>query len=156
MTTVTADERDEALVDARMAMLDRIRGPRVGDYVRFADGTERRISYHWRSSPSRKDEGCTCEVGDAVEYHGHRDHCPAEPWDGGCQTSDGGSFYLGDGYVSMSGSLYPCVPTSSLVLTEETKHGSVWIFHHDHACAHNGVHFEREFRVYTCDQEAPR
>lgn len=29
---------------------------------------------------SRNDPGCTCAVGDAVEYHGHRHSCPCDPY----------------------------------------------------------------------------
>src|SRR5689334_9255388 len=125
---ITADERDEQIVASRMAKLDEQAGPRVGDFVRFADGTLRRVSYHWHG-----DDG----------------------WDGGCQTSDAGSYHLGNYGVSMSGSLYSSVPTDALVLTDERMAGDVWIFHHDMAGAGRGVHFQPEFRVYTCDREAP-
>lgn len=127
--TAVLDGRDEAIIAERMAKLDAKAGPRVGDFVRFADGTLRRISYHWRD-----DEG----------------------WDGGCQTSDAGSYYLGNYGVSMSGGLFPCVPTESLTLTDEQRDGAVWIFHHDVHRAHNGVHASVPFRVYACPQEANR
>lgn len=122
------DPRNVEIIERRVAKLDAREGPRVGDYVRFADGTLRRCSYHWSD-----DAG----------------------WDGGMQTSDGGSFYLGEGYVSMSGSLYSCVPTDSLKPTDETRPGSVWIFNHDMHRAHNGFNFEIPFRVFTCDLPAP-
>jgi hypothetical protein len=125
----TADERDAQHVAECMAALDERPGPRVGDFVIFADGTTRRISYHWRD-----DAG----------------------WDGGCQTSDSGSYHLGRYGVSMSGSLCSTVPTDSLVLTAERRQGSVWVFHHDFAGAGRGVTFYPLFRVYTCDREAPR
>jgi hypothetical protein len=128
-TMLQADERDAAIVAERMARLDTRDEPRVGDYVRFADGTLRRVSYHWRD-----DEG----------------------WDGGCQTSDGGSFYLGNAGCSFSGSLYSCVPTESLKLTSERLPGPVWIFHHDQHRAHNGVTFMPDFRVYDCPHDPPR
>jgi hypothetical protein len=129
MTVSTIDERDLELVRERMATLDARQGPRVGDFVRFADGTLRRISYRW-----------TDDTG----------------WDGGCQTSDGGSYYLGTHGVSMSGSLHPTVPTDSLRLTDERMDGSVWVFHHDMHRAHNGVDVTVSFRVFECDREAPR
>jgi hypothetical protein len=124
------DERDAAIVATRTASLDELDGPRVGDYVRFADGTERRISYA----------------------------TPAEwlPEVDSIQTSDGGSWYLGDGYVSFSGGLHPGVERASLTLTDETQRGSVWIFHHDYATAHNGVNASIPFRVYECSLEATR
>ena len=125
----TADARDEEIVARRMKKLNEVEGPRVGDFVRFTDGTLRRISYRWNDG---------------------------EGWDGGCQTSDHGSYYLSEYGVSMSGSLHPCVPTESLQRTDECRDGSVWIFHHDWAKAHNGVDFMVPFRVYECDREAPR
>jgi hypothetical protein len=39
------DDRDKAILAARVAAFDSTEGPRVGDYVRFADGVTRRISY---------------------------------------------------------------------------------------------------------------
>lgn len=70
--------------------------------------------------------------------------------DGPVQTCDGGSFYLGNGYVSMSGSLYRGVPMDTLTPTEETRPGAVWFFHHDWHTAHNGVHVQITFRVWEC------
>ena len=125
----TSDERDVAIVQARMNEMDARQDPRVGDYVRFASGELHRISYHWTDG---------------------------EGWDGGVQTSEGGSFYLGKGYCDFSGSLHPCVPTDSLSLTDERKAGAVWIFHHDHHTAHNGVTFAPDFRVYACELNANR
>lgn len=124
MTTDTLtpelDDRDRALVAERAAAYDRINGPRVGDFVEFADGVIRRVSH---------------------------------VWDNGVQTSDGGSFYLGDGYISFSGGLYPQIPFSSLSETGEKRNASVWIFHHDWAKAHNGVGAEIPFRVFKADRE---
>lgn len=122
------DERDRAIVASRTALLDEVPGPREGDYVRFADGTERRVSHVW----------------------------PADWGSNTIQTSDGGSWYLGNGYCSFSGSLYTGVPPESLTLTDETRAGSVWIFHHDYACAGNGVPVSIPFRVYQCSHEATR
>lgn len=122
-----ADTTDTALVAARVAAMDARPGPRVGDFVRFACGTVRRISYHWKS---------------------------AMGWDGGIQTSDTGSFHLGEHGVSFSGSLYRCVPINSLTETDERRDGAVWIFHHGFARAHSAVHFEVLFRVYACTEEA--
>ena len=119
----TMDERDRAILAERVADLQTIEGPRVGDFVIFADGVERRISHHW---------------GDSV------------------QTSDGGSWYLGDGYCNFSGSLHPGVPVDSLTSTGETKPGAVWFFHHDSWRAHNGVQASAPFRVFSCSEESTR
>jgi hypothetical protein len=125
------DERDAAFIAAAMASLDALEGPRVGDFVRFACGTLRRISH---------------------------------AWDDGPQTSDGGSWHLGRvgkgwddegrGFVSFSGSLHRTVPWSTLTRTDERRLGLIWTFHHDHACAHNGVTTSVPFRVYTCTERA--
>jgi hypothetical protein len=123
------DDRDIAIIHRRLDAFDERTGPRVGDYVRFADGVLRRISYHWTDGTG---------------------------WDGGCQSSDGGSFHLNDGGCSFSGSLYSTVPTESLTLTDERRDGRAWIFHHDLPKAHNGVDFIAECRVYESSANAPR
>jgi len=117
----TLDTRDAAILAERVTTLDKQTGPRVGDYVRFADGTVRRISYDW---------------GDSL------------------QTSAGGSYYLGNGYVSMSGSLYSGVPAETLTDTGERKDGRVWFFHHDYHTAGGGIDVVTSFRVYACTLEA--
>ena len=95
-------------------------------------------------------------VGDWVEFTDGVSRRISHLWPESAQTSDGGSFYLGDGYVSMSGALHDSVPTDSLVITGERRAGAVWFFHHDHATAHNGVETTLLFRVYTCNLPAPR
>lgn len=123
------DERDDAILAERVAALDAVEGPRVGDFVRFNEGTVRRISYIWR------DEHETAF---------------------NVQTSDGGSFYLGNGYVSMSGSLYSGVKLDTLTLTDETRTGSVWFFHHDMAGQDRGVGARMTFRVFECSGSPTR
>lgn len=115
------DERNAQLVAERMEELESQGGPQVGEYVRFLDGTLRRISYHWKDG---------------------------EGWDGGVQTSDGGSFHLGRHGVSFSGSLYSAIPTEALRETDETLPASVWVFHHDFAGAGRGVDTSVEMRVW--------
>jgi hypothetical protein len=124
------DTRDWEIVAHREQLLDEVTGPRVGDFVEFAGGTTRRVSYIWHD-----------EHGEALSV----------------QTSDGGSFYLGDGYVSMSGSLYGGVKPGTLTRDETRgRLGSVWIFHHDWHTAGGGVDTEIKFRVYHCTENAPR
>ena len=123
------DERDARIALDRSRHLDLIDGPRVGDFVEFADGRTRRVSF---LSP---DEWLP-EI-DSV------------------QTSDGGSFYLSGSYVSFSGSLYQGVPRSALVATDERRPGDCWIFHHDQWGAGNGVPVVVPWRVFTCEREAP-
>jgi hypothetical protein len=122
------DERDCRIVQKRMGAFLALEGPQVGDYVKFADGIERRISYMWQAEDGLR-----------------------------CQTSDGGSWYLGDGYCSFSGSLHPAVPGSSLKLVGVIRRGSCWFFHHDWQMAHNGVDVELPmFNEWHCSLEAPR
>lgn len=123
------DERDRQIIWERRHSIELIEGPRVGDFVDFADGERRRVSYIWAD-----------EHGQAFSV----------------QTSDGGSYYLGNGYVSMSGSLYSGVGPETLAFTGETAPGSAWIFHHDYRTADNGVDVTIPFRVYRCSVDAPR
>lgn len=126
------DERDLEITAARMGAFLEDRSPKVGDYVKFADGVERRISYVWRFEDT-------------------------EPGEYSVQTSDGGSFYLGDGYCTFSGSLHTGVPASTLTLTGTVRRGSCWFFHHDHHCRDNGVDIEPAiFDEWTSTEEAPR
>jgi hypothetical protein len=133
LTTGALDERDWLILQDRLAELDTIDGPRVGDWVVFADGVERRISQRWQF-PADED-------GPAIDA---------------VQTSSGGSFYLGDGYVSFSGGLFGSVPTATLEATGQFREGRVWFFHHDHWTAHNGVQSVGLFRVFLCSEVAPR
>lgn len=115
-------ERDAAILAERVEALDAIAGPRVGDFVRFADGTMRRASHDW--------------FGESM------------------QTSTGGSFYLGKGYVSFSGSLFHGVSPETLTDTGERKDGRVWFFHNDYATAGGGVDAVVSFRVFECSLDA--
>ena len=128
-TATTLDERDRQIMWERRDSIELIDGPRCGDYVEFADGTTRRVSHVW-----------------------------GEDWgeDSGVQTSDGGSFYLGNGYVSFSGGLYRMVKMGTLTLTGERRPGRAWFLHHDWATRDNGVGVTIPFRVYTCSENAPR
>jgi hypothetical protein len=125
------DDRDQAIVDRRLARMDSIEGPRVGDWIVFADGVERRISHSYYV---------------------------ADGWDENTyQTSAGGSWYLEEsGHCSFSGSLYPTVPGGTLTDTGELRDGSAWIFHHDWHTAGGGVDFRVPLRVFASSEEAPR
>ena len=130
MTVTDAlDERDRQIIWERRNSIELIEGPRVGDYVEFADGITRRVSHVWDES-----------WGDTS----------------GVQTSDGGSFYLGNSYVSFSGGLYRMVKMGTLTDTGEQRPGRAWIFHHDYATADNGMDVTIPFRVYRCTENAPR
>lgn len=117
------DERDTEIFVRRFHSFYDHHGPRVGDYVQFSDGVERRISHVWPDS---------------------------------IQTSDGGSWYLGEGFVSFSGGLYLGVKPETLTDTGGRKPGSVWFFHHDYATAGGGVTTAMDFRVFACTEAATR
>lgn len=71
-------------------------------------------------------------------------------WDEyGVQTSPGGSFYLGDGFTSFSGTLNPTIPTEKLKDTGEISQGSFWFFSKDYRAAGNSIHIEAPCRVYN-------
>ena len=69
-------------------------------------------------------------------------------WGDGLQSSAGGSFYLGNGYGSFSGSLDPMIPQDRIQPTGELLLGWFWFFHHDFAGAGRGVNCEMLCRVY--------
>lgn len=132
------DEHDQAILTARQTMLDKLNHPRVGDWVDFANGVSRRISHIWPHDHTRD----TATKG-------------LHPKDGLQTSHDGYGYYLGEGYISFSGSLYRSVEARTLTLTEEKRNGRVWFFHHNHAQAHNGVETTIPFRVYKCNLPAP-
>lgn len=119
------DARDLEIRAKRMELYERRDGPRVGDYVRFAGGTMARIS-------------ATDIEDDYFQPAGSNQR-----------------FYLGNGFIEFSGSLLRPMKRSTLVLTEETRSGSVWFFHHDFPGAGQGVDTTIPFRVYTSSEAAP-
>ena len=124
------DVIDLAILNRRIGAYTVSAGPTEGDFVDFADGVTRRISF---ITPLDWLPEC-----DSV------------------QTSKGGSFYLGNGYASFSGSLCPGVKRGTLTDKGEWRNGACWFFHHDHHRAHNGVEVSAPFRVYRCSESAPR
>lgn len=131
------DERDATALERMSALLvdDEWPHPRVGDWIVFACGTARRVSHVWDF-----------------------DDEPEESW--GYQTSlEGYGYHLGDSgtqaYVSFSGSLYQSVKRNTLKLTNETRDGRVWFWHHGYQGPNCGVESTAPFRVYTCTENAP-
>ena len=94
-------------------------GPRVGDYIRVADGSYRRFTHN-------------LSAGIQTTIQGHR-----------------GSFCIGrGGFVSFSGSLDLPTPKSRIGLTNETQDGEFWFFSRSHAEAHNAVYCSIPCKVY--------
>jgi len=70
-------------------------------------------------------------------------------WDDGVQTTDHGSFYLGDGGISYSGGLDAAITLDRVrPIRHISRLGRVWFFHHDQWRAHSSVHGWLDFRVY--------
>lgn len=90
------DDRDTTILADRVTLLNAQPGPRRGDFVRFRNGHTRRVASVWRNS-----DGIPVSI----------------------QTCDDGSFYLGDGYTSMSGSLFAGVKPETLTRADETREG---------------------------------
>lgn len=111
-----------ALFKKLEASYNKIKGVRVGDYVIGKNGKITRITYIWR-------------------------------WDGEPQQwqagGNGGSYYLGNGYVSYSGSLsHGFDEGTKFKNTGRKKIGNVWIWDKGFAGAGRGIDFPMKFRVF--------
>ena len=94
----------------------------------------------------------TPRIGDFVRFSDRLERI-SHDWGDTVQTSEGGSFYLGEGgYASFSGSLNPSVPKELLRKTEEILNGGFWFFHRDFWMAHNGVDVTAPCRVYQYER----
>lgn len=118
---VTIDAQDQKLALVKAAQIDQVKGPRTGDFVKFADGTILRVG---------------CFIGNAFQ--------PFVPgrgsvFLGSCYTEFGGrpEFYS--------------IPVSSVRLTDEVMDGEVWFFHHNEVKAGGRVNTSIPFRVYTVE-----
>ena len=104
--------------------------PRIGDYVLFPDRQDSPEDLH---SYQRRYE--------RISYDWTR-------YDGGYQTTPGGSFYLSDYGADCSGAFNDQVQVADLELTDETRKGTFWVFQNDRPCAGGGVEFRLDCRVY--------
>ena len=124
MTVRQMSEKDEEVLAVRSEQYALMKGPRLGDYLILPDGAARRVAHVWH--------------------------------DGRVQPTFrgiGGSFYLGNEYVSHSGGLEPGIPMERLEMLNETRDGRFWFFHNDHWRAHNRVEFDLPCRVYRVHPE---
>jgi hypothetical protein len=121
------DERDTEILNVRQAAFLARTEPKQGDFVRFADGTLRRISHVW------------------FDENGKASHI---------QTSHGGTFYVGEGYMSYSsGALFSSIEAGKFTRTGEIIAGRAWFFHHDLACAGGGVDVIVNCPVWECSEQ---
>jgi hypothetical protein len=115
------DERDQLILDQRIAFWNARTGPRVGDYVIMREDDVRRFTHDWDDGSIQVTAG----------------------------VNGTGSFYFDrNGHMDYSGGLDPTILMSDLIDTGATRDAAAWFFHHDHSCAHNGVQFRVPCRVY--------
>lgn len=111
----------------RIEKFNALEGARVGDYVRLP----RRHQHHGEFTRITHDWGDTLQTGGM-----------------------GGSFYLGAGWLSYSGSLDSGIARAQLVATDETRIGPFWFFDEDRSGAGRGISFEAPMRVFTVREGA--
>lgn len=104
---------------------------------------------------AERDQIVGARTGDYVRFPTGELERFSHNWDDVLQTSPewAGSYYLTSCGASFSGSLNPSIPRESLTLSDETKDGKFWFFHHGHAGAGRGVHFTSPCRVFTTNAE---
>lgn len=123
----TFDSRDAEILAVRERLFNEMEGPRVGDFLSSPEGFLR-FTHDW---------------GDAIQTTVRPPH----------PCSGDGSFYLGEGFASFSGSLDPSIDKTKLQDTGEKQHGSFWFFHHDFWGAGRGVTFRIPCRVFRLTGE---
>lgn len=122
----TFDQQDAEILAQRQESILARKGPIQGDFIRFQDGSLKRIAHVWR------DENDNPEYIQPTYYDGD------------------GSFYLGNGYMSYSGSLDTGIPWTMFAPTTETIPGHVWFFHHDYPRCQGGVQAKVNCHVWHC------
>ena len=117
--TKPLDDKDAAILAARIERWEARTGPRVGDFCIWPGGWLERFSYHWDTEK------------------------------GLLQTARGGSFHISrDGYASFSGGLEPPVMIERLRELPEQRPGAFWFFSHDIPRGGGGVEVFMPCRVY--------
>lgn len=119
-----ADNMD--LFKQRIEQYNNIDGIRVGDYIKEND-TYIQVTHIWYDDNEKQELLQTQDLN-----FGH------------------GSFYLGNGYISYSGSLNTGYHTKNYTfnLLDEKKQGVIWFFKRNIHTAHNGINFNMNFRVF--------
>ena len=107
------NEKNKSILDTRQAAILARSEIGAGDFIRV-DDVYLRVAYVWRDENNKA-------------VHAQTTHERA------------GSYYMGDGYMSYSGSLDHGMPTVSLERTDELKAGRAWFFSDDWPKAHNGI-----------------
>jgi hypothetical protein len=113
----------------------------------FDEGMAYVILNDWNSHFSHSPD--LPRVGDYVIMPDGSYERAAYVWPEGIQTCKSGSFHIGIGGASMSGSLNPVIPNKKFkILSEERKEGAFWFFHHGNQCASNAVGLKTGCRVF--------
>ena len=115
--------RQDKILSDRMKEYNRVRGARVGDWIREQNGRITRATHDWNEPGKDTD----------TIQHGGSEH---------------GQHYLGKGYLSYSGGLDTGIKKCQLKPTGEIKQGKVWFFIDDNHIAHNGIEYMVDFRVF--------
>lgn len=117
----TFDARDQEIKDKRLKLWNSRAGPRVGDFVIMPDGQTLRFAHDW---------------GEDIQTTSRT------------YPTDSSFYFSANGHCSHSGSLDNAILKTQLHETTEIREANIWFFHHDHACAHNGVRTTIPCRVY--------
>lgn len=101
------DDIDKDIVEARMNILTASTLPNAGEFVLCKDGSLKRITF----------------------VYGHE---WSVPYQGVCTTITGGTYYLGaEGSTHVDGHFDGFSMMSDLELTNETRPGDYYFYHHD-------------------------
>jgi len=122
------DSEDRRILAKRTALFNRQKGPRVGDFIVFADEVTRRIA---RVEPENGSPDRSVYLSDAYFYLSEKEG------------------------VLHNTRLHRPVQIRHMELTDKRRTGSAWTFHHGISTEHNGVNVEIRFRVYRCSELAP-
>lgn len=117
--SMTFDAHDARLREKGIGIWNNVIGPRVGDYVDFADGRQTRISVI---------SGKQLQI-NAPEF--------------------GSSFHFLWWYCSYSGGHGASLKLVDLIDTQTLRDGQVWFFHHDQSGPHRGVNCKIPCRIYN-------
>lgn len=127
MTRFTFDEQDQQILKRREKQFLENKELKVGDFIRFGDGTLRRVAYVWSAEEVQTaDPACALYLGEG-------------------------------GYQEFSGTLYHSTPKGTqFTRTDTSMQGSVWIFHHHQVEAHHGVYSQCYCPIWETDSPAPQ
>jgi hypothetical protein len=125
------DEKNKEILKIRQAAFLNRKVIKSGDFIHFPDGEYRRATHVW-TDKNNQPEGIQTTIKNGADS----------------------SFYMGEGYMSFSGSLDPSIPYSTMTRTNATKEGNAWFFDHDWARANGGVYVKVLCPVWECSLDS--